>query len=161
MNTRIQVEHPITEQIFGFDLIKEQIKISSNNVLSIKQEDLNINGHAIECRINAEKVPEFTASPGKINTYHAPGGLGIRIDSAIYAGYVVPPYYDSLICKIIIHGETRQEAIKRLERALSELIIDGISTTSEIFSLIIKNKNFLDGSYNISWLENLLDNQGK
>ena len=161
MNTRIQVEHPITEQIFGFDLIKEQIKISSNNVLSIKQEDLNINGHAIECRINAEKVPEFTASPGKINTYHAPGGLGIRVDSAIYAGYVVPPYYDSLICKIIIHGETRQEAIKRLERALSELIIDGISTTSEIFSLIIKNKNFLDGSYNISWLENLLDNHGK
>ena len=161
MNTRIQVEHPITEQIFGFDLIKEQIKISSNNVLSIKQEDLNINGHAIECRINAEKVPEFTASPGKINTYHAPGGLGIRVDSAIYAGYVVPPYYDSLICKIIIHGETRQEAIKRLERALSELIIDGISTTSEIFSVIIKNKNFLDGSYNISWLENLLDNPGK
>ena len=161
MNTRIQVEHPITEQIFGFDLIKEQIKISSNNVLSIKQEDLNINGHAIECRINAEKVPEFTASPGKINTYHAPGGLGIRVDSAIYAGYIVPPYYDSLICKIIIHGETRQEAIKRLERALSELIIDGISTTSEIFSLIIKNKKFLDGSYNISWLENLLDNQGK
>jgi acetyl-CoA carboxylase biotin carboxylase subunit len=161
MNTRIQVEHPITEQIFGFDLIKEQIKISSNNVLSIKQEDLNINGHAIECRINAEKVPEFTASPGKINTYHAPGGLGIRVDSAIYAGYVVPPYYDSLICKIIIHGETRQEAIKRLERALSELIIDGISTTSEIFSLIIKNKKFLDGSYNISWLENLLDNKGK
>ena len=161
MNTRIQVEHPITEQIFGFDLIKEQIKISSNNVLSIKQEDLKIKGHAIECRINAEKVPEFTASPGKIKTYHAPGGLGIRIDSAIYAGYVVPPYYDSLICKIIIHGETRQEAIKRLERALSELIIDGISTTSEIFSVIIKNKNFLDGSYNISWLENLLDNTGK
>ena len=161
MNTRIQVEHPITEQIFGFDLIKEQIKISSNNVLSIKQEDLNLKGHAIECRINAEKVPEFTASPGKISTYHAPGGLGIRIDSAIYAGYVVPPYYDSLICKIIIHGETRQEAIKRLERALSELIIDGISTTSEIFSLIIKNKKFLDGSYNISWLENLLDNHGK
>ena len=116
--------------IFGFDLIKEQIKISSNNVLSIKQEDLKIKGHAIECRINAEKVPEFTAAPGKIKTYHAPGGLGIRIDSAIYAGYVVPPYYDSLICKIIIHGETRQEAIKRLERALSELIIDGISTTS-------------------------------
>ncbi len=161
MNTRIQVEHPITEQIFGVDLIKEQIKISTNSILSIKQEDLNIKGHAIECRINAEKVPEFTASPGKINTYHAPGGLGIRIDSAIYAGYVVPPYYDSLICKIIIHGETRQEAIKRLERALSELIIDGISTTSEIFNLIIKNKKFLDGSYNISWLENLLDEQGK
>ena len=161
MNTRIQVEHPITEQIFGIDLIKEQIRISSNNVLSIKQEDLNINGHAIECRINAEKVPEFTASPGKINTYHAPGGLGVRIDSAIYSGYIVPPYYDSLICKIIIHGETRQEAIKRLERALSELIIDGISTTSEIFNLIIKNKIFLDGSYNISWLENLLDKHGK
>ncbi|MFL2801415.1 MAG: acetyl-CoA carboxylase biotin carboxylase subunit [Paracoccaceae bacterium] len=161
MNTRIQVEHPITEQIFGFDLIKEQIKISSNNTLSIKQEDLSIRGHAIECRINAEKIPEFSASPGKIKTYHAPGGLGIRVDSAIYSGYIVPPYYDSLICKLIIHGDTRQEAIKRLERALSELIIDGISTTAEIFDLIIKNENFLDGSYNISWLENLLDKEGK
>ena len=159
MNTRIQVEHPITEQIFGIDLIKEQLKIASNNVLSVNQKDLEIKGHAIECRINAEKVPEFTASPGKINTYHAPGGLGIRVDSAIYSGYVVQPYYDSLICKLIIHGETRQEAIKRLERA-SELIIDGISTTSEIFNLIIKNKKFLDGSYNIS-IENLLDNQEK
>ena len=117
-------------------------------------------GHSIECRINAEKVPEFSASPGKIETYHAPGGLGVRIDSAIYAGYIVPPYYDSLICKLIIHGETRQEAIQRLERALSELIIDGISTTSEIFNLIIKIKT-IDGSYDISWLENLLDEQKK
>ena len=161
MNTRIQVEHPITEEIFGVDLIKEQLKISSNYPLSFTQEDLKMKGHAIECRINAEKIPEFSASPGKIETYHAPGGLGVRIDSAIYAGYIVPPYYDSLICKLIIHGETRQEAIQRLERALSELIIDGISTTSEIFNLIIKNKYFIDGSYDISWLENLLDKQKK
>ncbi len=161
MNTRIQVEHPITEQIFGIDLIKEQINISSNNLISIKQEDVKIKGHAIECRINAEKVPEFTASPGKIKAYHSPGGLGVRVDSAIYAGYEVPPYYDSLICKLIIHGETREEAIKRLQRALSELIIDGIYTTSEIFNIIIKNKNFADGSYNISWLEKLLDEKRK
>ena len=159
MNTRIQVEHPITEQIFGIDLIKEQLLISSQKKLSFKQSDLKLKGHAIECRINAEKVPEFTASPGKINTYHAPGGLGIRIDSAIYSGYIVPPYYDSLICKLIIYGENRTEAIMRLKRALSELIIDGISTTSEIFDLIIKNENFLNGSYNISWLEKLLDEQ--
>ena len=161
MNTRIQVEHPITEEIFGIDLIKEQLKISSNYPLSFKQEDLQIKGHAIECRINAEKIPEFSASPGKIDTYHAPGGLGVRIDSAIYAGYIVPPYYDSLICKLIIHGENRQEAIQRLERALSELIIDGISTTTEIFNIILKNRNFIDGSYDISWLENLLDEQKK
>ena len=118
MNTRIQVEHPITEEIFGVDLIKEQLKISSNYPLSFTQEDLKMKGHAIECRINAEKIPEFSASPGKIETYHAPGGLGVRIDSAIYAGYIVPPYYDSLICKLIIHGETRQEAIQRLESCL-------------------------------------------
>ena len=156
MNTRIQVEHPITEQIFGIDLVKEQIRIASNNFLSIKQSDLKINGHSIECRINAEKIPEFTASPGKIKAYHAPGGLGVRIDSAIYTGYEVPPYYDSLICKLIIHGEDRDSTIKRLKRALSELIIDGIDTTSEIFDLIIKSDSFLDGSYNIAWLEQLL-----
>ena len=156
MNTRIQVEHPITEQIFGIDLVKEQIRIASNNFLSIKQSDLKINGHSIECRINAEKIPEFAASPGKIKAYHAPGGLGVRVDSAIYTGYEVPPYYDSLICKLIIHGEDRDSTIKRLKRALSELIIDGIDTTSEIFDLIIKSDNFIDGTYNIAWLERLL-----
>ena len=158
MNTRIQVEHPITEEIFGIDLIKEQLKISSKYPLSFNQENLRIKGHAIECRINAEKIPEFSASPGKIS-YHAPGGLGVRIDSAIYSGYTVPPYYDSLICKLIIH-EVKHG--KKQYKDLKEHC--GINNRWNFgylrnFNLIIKHKRFIDGSYNISWLENLLDNQ--
>ncbi len=159
MNTRIQVEHPITEQIFGVDLVKEQIRVASKENLSFQQEKIHFRGHAIECRINAEKIPEFSASPGLITAYHAPGGLGVRVDSAIYAGYKVPPYYDSLICKLIVHGETRKEAISKLRRALKELIVDGIDTTAEIFDKILVSKEFEKGTYDISWLENFLSEQ--
>ncbi len=157
MNTRIQVEHPITEEIFGIDLVKEQIRIASKQGLSFKQEEVNFIGHSIECRINAEKIPNFTASPGLINAYHAPGGLGVRIDSALYTGYRVPPYYDSLICKLIVHGKNRKEAIAKLERALKELIIDGVDTTAGLFDLILKSDTFLKGTYDIVWLENFLN----
>ena len=156
MNTRIQVEHPITEQIFGVDLVKEQIRVASKENLSFQQEQINFRGHAIECRINAEKIPEFSASPGLITAYHAPGGLGVRVDSAIYAGYRVPPYYDSLICKLIVHGETRKDAILKLRRALKELIVDGIDTTAEIFDKILLSEEFEKGTYDISWLEEFL-----
>ena len=159
MNTRIQVEHPITEQIFGVDLVKEQIRVASKEKLSFQQEKINFKGHAIECRINAEKIPEFSASPGLITAYHAPGGHGVRVDSAIYAGYKVPPYYDSLICKLIVHGETRMDAILKLRRALKELIVDGIDTTAEIFDKILVSKEFERGTYDISWLEDFLIEQ--
>ena len=156
MNTRIQVEHPITEQVYRVDLVKEQIKVALGLGLSLKQENIKSFGHSIECRINAEKIPEFSASPGLIRAYHAPGGLGIRVDSAIYSGYKVPPYYDSLICKLIVHGETRNEAIAKLQRALKELIVDGIDTTADLFGQIIKDEDFTKGKYSISWLENFL-----
>ncbi|MDG2355123.1 MAG: acetyl-CoA carboxylase biotin carboxylase subunit [Paracoccaceae bacterium] len=159
MNTRIQVEHPITEQIFGVDLVKEQIRVASKEKLSFQQEKIHLKGHAIECRINAEKIPEFSASPGLITAYHAPGGHGVRVDSAIYAGYKVPPYYDSLICKLIVHGETRMDAILKLRRALKELIVDGIDTTAEIFDKILVSKEFERGTYDISWLEDFLIEQ--
>ena len=132
MNTRLQVEHPVTEAIFGVDLVREQICVASGQPLSFVQERLEINGHSIEVRINAEKLPNFSPSPGKVTAYHAPGGLGVRMDSAIYNGYSIPPYYDSLIGKLIVHGENRKEAIARLRRALGELIIDGIDTLSLI-----------------------------
>ena len=157
MNTRIQVEHPVTEQIYGIDLVKEQIRVANNGKLSIAQSDLKIKGHSIECRINAEKIPNFTASPGLIKTFHAPGGLGVRVDSAIYSGYTIPPYYDSLICKLIVHGENRQEAIAKLKRALTELVIDGIDTTAELFDSILLENTFLKGDYDIAWLEKFLD----
>ena len=156
MNTRIQVEHPITEQVYRVDLVKEQIKVALGLGLSLKQEDIKSFGHSIECRINAEKIPEFTASPGLIQAYHAPGGLGIRVDSAIYNGYKVPPYYDSLICKLIVQGENRKEAIAKLQRALKELIVDGIDTTADLFGQIIKDEDFIKGTYSISWLEYFL-----
>ena len=152
MNTRIQVEHPITEEIFGIDLIKEQLKISSNYPLSFTQEDLKMKGHAIECRINAEKIPEFSASPGKIETYHAPGGLGVRIDSAIYAGYIVPPYYDSLIAKVICKGRNRTEAIQRTLRSLDEFVLEGITTTIDLHKKILNHKKFIDSDFDTNWL---------
>ncbi|MBT8476754.1 MAG: acetyl-CoA carboxylase biotin carboxylase subunit, partial [Alphaproteobacteria bacterium] len=129
MNTRLQVEHPVTEAIFGVDLVREQIRVAAGLPLEFRQEDLTINGHAIEVRLNAEKLPNFTPSPGRISQYHAPGGLGVRVDSALYDGYSIPPYYDSLIAKLIVHGRDRAEAIARLDRALGELIVDGIDTT--------------------------------
>ena len=157
MNTRLQVEHPVTEAIFGVDLVREQIRVASGLPMSFKQENLAINGHSIEVRINAEKLPSFAPSPGTITAYHAPGGLGVRVDSALYDGYKIPPYYDSLIGKLIVHGRDRDEAIARLERALGELIVDGIDTTLPLFAALVNAEDVRKGSYNIHWLEHWLD----
>ena len=161
MNTRLQVEHPVTEAIFGVDLVREQIRVASGQPLSFVQEQLEINGHSIEVRINAEKLPNFSPSPGKVTAYHAPGGLGVRMDSALYNGYSIPPYYDSLIGKLIVHGENRKEAIARLRRALGELIIDGIDTTVPLFEELLNEDDILNGDYNIHWLEKWLDSSFK
>jgi acetyl-CoA carboxylase biotin carboxylase subunit len=157
MNTRLQVEHPVTEAIFGVDLVQEQINVAAGLPMSIKQDDLQINGHAIEVRINAEKVPQFTPCPGKITQYHAPGGLGVRMDSALYDGYSIPPYYDSLIAKLIVHGPDRPAALARLKRALGELIVDGIDTTTPLFHALLEEDAVLTGDYNIHWLEKWLE----
>ena len=156
MNTRLQVEHPVTEAIFGVDLVREQIRVAAGEPLSFTQDDLKINGHAIEVRINAEKLPDFSPSPGKITQYHAPGGLGVRIDSALYDGYSIPPYYDSLIGKLIVHGRDRPEALARLSRALGELIVDGVHTTIPLFEALLQEADILKGDYNIHWLEHWL-----
>ena len=161
MNTRLQVEHPVTEAIFGVDLVREQIRVASGQPLSFVQEQLEINGHSIEVRINAEKLPNFSPSPGKVTAYHAPGGLGVRMDSALYNGYSIPPYYDSLIGKLIVHGENRKEAIARLRRALGELIIDGIDTTVPLFEELLNEDDILNGDYSIHWLEKWLDSRFK
>ena len=161
MNTRLQVEHPVTEAIFGVDLVREQIRVASGQPLSFVQEQLEINGHSIEVRINAEKLPNFSPSPGKVTAYHAPGGLGVRMDSALYNGYSIPPYYDSLIGKLIVHGENRKEAIARLRRALGELIIDGIDTTVPLFEELLNEDDIINGDYNIHWLEKWLDSRFK
>lgn len=157
MNTRLQVEHPVTEAIFGVDLVREQILVAAGKAMSFVQNDLEINGHAIEVRINAEKLPTFAPCPGKISAYHAPGGLGVRMDSALYNGYSIPPYYDSLIGKLIVHGRNRDEALARLNRALGELIIDGIDTTVPLFNALLNEKDIHQGEYNIHWLERWLD----
>ncbi|KNG94997.1 acetyl-CoA carboxylase biotin carboxylase subunit [Pseudaestuariivita atlantica] len=157
MNTRLQVEHPVTEAIFGVDLVREQIRVAAGLPLSFSKDDLQINGHAIEVRLNAEKLPSFTPSPGRISQYHAPGGLGVRMDSAIYDGYSIPPYYDSLIGKLIVHGRDRPEALARLNRALGELIIDGIDTTVPLFHALLEEADIHSGDYNIHWLEHWLD----
>ena len=157
MNTRLQVEHPVTEAIFGVDLVREQIRVASGLPMSFEQEDLTINGHSIEVRINAEKLPSFSPSPGTITAYHAPGGLGVRVDSALYDGYKIPPYYDSLIGKLIVHGRDRDEAIARLERALGELIVDGVDTTLPLFAALVNAEDVRKGSYNIHWLEHWLE----
>jgi len=156
MNTRLQVEHPVTEAIFGVDLVREQIRVAEGYPLSFGQSDLTINGHAIEVRINAERLPNFAPSPGRISQYHAPGGLGVRMDSAIYDGYSIPPYYDSLIGKLIVHGRDRPEAIARLRRALGELIVDGIDTTIPLFRQLLDDPAILKGEYDIHWLERWL-----
>jgi acetyl-CoA carboxylase biotin carboxylase subunit len=157
MNTRLQVEHPVTEGIFGVDLVREQIRVAAGMEMSFVQEDLHINGHAIEVRINAEKLPDFRPCPGRITQYHAPGGLGVRMDSALYEGYSIPPYYDSLIGKLIVHGRDRAEALARLNRALGELIVDGVDTTVPLFHALLEEKDIQTGAYNIHWLEHWLE----
>ncbi|QLB13632.1 biotin carboxylase /acetyl-CoA carboxylase carboxyltransferase subunit alpha [Bisgaardia hudsonensis] len=156
MNTRIQVEHPVTEMITGIDLVKEQLRIASGLPLSVKQEDIKVKGHALECRINAEDPKSFLPSPGKVLHLHAPGGFGIRWDSHVYGGYTVPPHYDSMIAKLITYGETRDIAIRRMQNALSETIIDGIKTNIPLHELILEDKNFQKGGANIHYLEEKL-----
>ncbi|MDJ0827500.1 MAG: acetyl-CoA carboxylase biotin carboxylase subunit [Rhodobacter sp.] len=157
MNTRLQVEHPVTEAIFGVDLVREQIRVAEGYPMSFSQSDLEINGHAIEVRLNAEKLPSFSPSPGRITQYHAPGGLGVRMDSALYDGYAIPPYYDSLVGKLIVHGRDRPEALARLHRALGELIIDGIDTTIPLFHDLLAEPAIQSGDYSIHWLETWLE----
>ena len=157
MNTRIQVEHPVTEMIAGFDLVHEQIKIASGSPLSIRQDDVILRGHAIECRINAEHPTSFQPSPGRISYYHPPGGLGVRVDSAVYAGYSIPPNYDSLIGKLIVHGRTRSEALMRLRRALDEFVVDGIATTLPLHRALVRDEDIRNGDYDIHWLERYLE----
>ncbi len=157
MNTRLQVEHPVTEMITGLDLVIEQIRVASGAPLSFTQEDISLRGHAIECRINAENARTFMPSPGKINYFHPPGGLGVRVDSGVYQGYSIPPYYDSLIGKLIVHGKTRNECMMRLRRALSEFVIDGIDTTIPLFVDLLNEPDIVNGAYDIHWLEKYLE----
>lgn len=156
MNTRLQVEHPVTEMVTGIDLVNEQIRIASGSPLSFTQNDVRLEGCAIECRINAENPRTFAPSPGQISYYHPPGGLGVRVDSGVYQGYVVPPYYDSLIGKLIVHGRSRVETMMRLRRCLDEFVVDGIETTIPLFRDLIDNPDIANGSYNIRWLEEYL-----
>ncbi|MEM8987381.1 MAG: acetyl-CoA carboxylase biotin carboxylase subunit [Pseudomonadota bacterium] len=156
MNTRIQVEHPVTELITGVDLIREQIRIAGGEELSFSQEDVTFSGHAIECRVNAEDPRTFRPSPGKVTDFHAPGGPGVRFDSAVYAGYAIPPYYDSMIGKLIIHGDDRAHCMARLARALSETVVQGVDTTVPLFTHLLGQEDFLKGDYHIHWLEDHL-----
>jgi acetyl-CoA carboxylase biotin carboxylase subunit len=160
MNTRIQVEHPVTEMITDIDLIFEQIRVAAGSNLAIQQRDVKFHGHAIECRINAENPISFRPSPGKILHYHPPGGLGVRIDSAVYQGYSIPPYYDSLVGKLIVHGKTRTECLMRLKRALDEVVVDGIETTLPLFRALVRENDIIDGNYHIHWLEHFLARGG-
>ncbi|MGZ3277139.1 MAG: acetyl-CoA carboxylase biotin carboxylase subunit [Caulobacteraceae bacterium] len=159
MNTRLQVEHPVTEAVTGIDLVREQIRIAAGLPLSFKQEEVLIEGHAIECRINAENPRTFAPSPGLITDFHAPGGLGVRLDSAIYAGYVIPPYYDSLAGKLIVHGRDRTECVARLRRCLGEMVVGGIETTIPLFQDLLHDPDILAGDYNIHWLEHWIRRQ--
>ena len=156
MNTRLQVEHPVTEAVYGVDLVREQIRVAAGLEMSLKQNELKPRGHAIEARINAETLPNFIPSPGTITAFHSPGGLGVRMDSHLYNGYTIPPFYDSLIGKLIVHGRDRTEAIERLRRSLDEIIIDGIETTTELFNLLLNEPDIKNGDYNIHWLEEWL-----
>ena len=153
MNTRLQVEHPITEAITGVDLVREQIRIAAGKELSFRQEDVTFTGHAIECRINAEHPETFMPTPGKVTAFHAAGGSGIRVDSCLYSGYSVPPYYDSLIAKLIVHGDDRAHCLARLKRALAEFVVEPIPTTLDLHERLVDAPAVLDGSYNIRWLE--------
>jgi acetyl-CoA carboxylase biotin carboxylase subunit len=153
MNTRLQVEHPVTEMVCGVDLVKEQIRIAAGQPLGYGQDAVRFSGHAIECRITAEDPETFAPSPGRVDMYHAPGGLGVRVDSALYSGYVVPPHYDSLVAKLVVHGQTRAEAIARLQRALKEMVVSGIRTTIPLHQRIVADPEFQAGDYTIHWLE--------
>lgn len=158
MNTRVQVEHPVSEMISGIDIVREQIRVAAGSPLSVTQDDIKLEGHAIECRINAENPVTFAPSPGLVREYHPPGGLGVRVDSAIYGGYRVPPYYDSLIAKLIVHGNTRNECLMRLRRSLEEFVIDGIDTTIPLHQKLVANQDFINGDYDIRWLEEFVLN---
>ncbi len=159
MNTRLQVEHPISEMISGIDLAREQIRVAAGAKLEVAQKNIHLTGHAIECRINAENPETFVPSPGTITDYHAPGGLDVRVDSALYSGYRVPPHYDSLIAKLIVRGRSRNECLMRLRRALEEFVIGGIETTIPLHQRLITESDFINGDYDIHWLENLLDSE--
>lgn len=159
MNTRLQVEHPVTEAITGVDLVREQIRIADGRPLSVKQEDIEFHGHAIECRINAEDPATFMPSPGEVTYYHAAGGMHVRVDSGLYAGYKIPPYYDSMIAKLIVSGRSREGAIMRLRRALEEMVIQGVKTTLPLHRELIRDDEFLNGDYSIKWLEEWLENR--
>jgi len=158
MNTRLQVEHPITEMISGIDIVREQLRIAAGAPLNYRQSDITLCGHAIECRINAENPDTFLPSPGRVTDYHAPGGLGVRVDSALYHGYQVPPYYDSLIAKLIVHGKSRNECLMRLRRALEEYVIGGIETTIPLHQRLATAAEFIDGDYDVHWLERFVGN---
>ena len=160
MNTRIQVEHPVTEMLTDFDLVLEQIRVADGARLTIEQKDVTFHGHAIECRINAENPVSFRPSPGKIVHYHVPGGMGVRVDSAVYQGYTIPSHYDSLIGKLIVHGKSRPECLMRLRRALDEFVVDGVDTTLPLFRALVRDKDILDGAYHIHWLEQFLSRPG-
>jgi acetyl-CoA carboxylase biotin carboxylase subunit len=160
MNTRIQVEHPVTEMVTEIDLILEQIRVAAGGDLTITQDEVRFHGHAIECRINAENPVSFRPSPGKIVHYHPPGGLGVRVDSAVYQGYTIPPYYDSLVGKLIVHGKTRAECLMRLRRSLDEFVVDGIETTLPLFRALVREDDIIDGDYHIHWLEQFLARGG-
>ena len=156
MNTRLQVEHPITEMITGLDLVREQIRVANGAELGLTQGDIEFRGHAIECRVNAENPVTFRPSPGTIRNWHTPGGLGVRVDSAAYAGYAIPPYYDSLIGKLIVHGRNRTECLMRLRRSLDEFVVDGVETTIPLFQRLMQEPDFQNGDYHIHWLEEFL-----
>jgi acetyl-CoA carboxylase biotin carboxylase subunit len=156
MNTRIQVEHPVTEAITDIDLVLEQIRVAAGGELTLTQKDVEFHGHAIECRINAENPETFRPSPGKILYYYPPGGLGVRVDSGVYQGYTIPPYYDSLVGKLIVHGKTRTECLMRLKRALDEYVVDGIETTLPLFRKLVREPDVVNGNYHIHWLERFL-----
>ncbi|MBV1887241.1 MAG: acetyl-CoA carboxylase biotin carboxylase subunit, partial [Parvibaculaceae bacterium] len=157
MNTRLQVEHPVTEAITGIDLVREQIRIAAGLEMSFTQEEISFSGHAIECRINAEHARTFMPSPGLIKDYHTPGGLGVRVDSGAYSGYRIPPYYDSLIGKLIVHGRNRNECLMRLRRSLDEFVVDGVDTTIPLFKELMAEPEFQNGDYHIHWLEQFLE----
>ena len=156
MNTRLQVEHPVTEMVTGIDIVEEQIRVAAGETLGYGQDDIRFAGHAIECRINAEDPRNFTPAPGTITDYHPPGGLGVRVDSGAYAGYCVPPYYDSLIAKLVVHGVTREECLMRLKRSLDEYVIGGIQTTIPLHRALTNDDDFVTGDYNIHWLEEFI-----
>ncbi len=160
MNTRLQVEHPVTEMITGIDLVREQIRVAAGARLGYRQRDIRFHGHAIECRITAEHPETFAPSPGRIAQYHAPGGLGVRVDSALYAGYTIPPAYDSLIAKVIVNGASRNECLMRLRRALEEYVIDGVETTIPLHRRLIAEPDYVNGAYDVTWLEELLGRDG-